>query len=84
MSNSYWRAESARIIVEVRKKHPDAGGAALMDLLRAAYPFGPKQYWPYRVWRSEVRYQLGILPRWKHPKRPVRLEPVPPEQGSLF
>lgn len=60
MSESYWRTESARVIAEVIRDYPELQGTARMDALHAAYPFGPKQGWPYKVWRSEVRYHLGI------------------------
>lgn len=79
-TESYWRTESARVIAEVIRARPDLKGKALMDELRKAYPFGPKQGWPYKVWRSEVRYHLGIDRR----RASMQRDPVPPEQGALF
>lgn len=78
---SYWRTESARVIAEVIRTHPELKGKTLIDEIRRAYPFGSKQYWPYKVWRSEVRYRLGLDRRRR---TAMRRDPVPPEQGALF
>lgn len=59
------RAKAARVIREVMQAHPELHGPALMDLLRAAYPFGEKmEGLPYRRWRQEVQAALGV-PRRK-------------------
>lgn len=29
-------------------------------VLRAAYPFGEREYWPYKVWLNECRKQLRL------------------------
>ena len=57
-----WRERAQRVIVEVRRAHPEAAGPELRRLLRAAYPFGQRRYHPYRIWCDEVRRALG-LPR---------------------
>lgn len=28
--------------------------------LRAAYPFGPREYWPYKAWCKAARQALGL------------------------
>ena len=40
-----------------------------------AYPFGPKEHFPYKAWRQEVRRALGIKPA-----KPAWGDPTP----SLF
>lgn len=69
-----WRDLAQRVISEVRAAHPDAAGPELRRLLRASYPFGQRQYHPYRIWCDEVRRALG-LPRAKTSRSPrVRLQ----------
>jgi len=62
MSATTWRERAQRVIAEVRAAHPDAAGDELRRLLRDAYPFGQRQYHPYKIWCDEVRRALG-LPR---------------------
>jgi hypothetical protein len=33
---------------------------SLRAALRAAYPYGVRKYWPYKVWCSEIQIQLGL------------------------
>ena len=33
---------------------------SLRKALREAYPFGEREYWPYKVWCDEIRSQLGL------------------------
>jgi len=47
-----------------------------------AYPFGPRQYHPYKIWLDEIRVQRGLKKR-RTPKQRAAVEP-PPEQESLF
>lgn len=61
-----WRAKAALSIRKVLADHPYAKGSTLMNFLRAAYPFGKKEGPFYKMWRYELRYQLGIEQR---PKR---------------
>ncbi len=52
--------------------------------LRKAFPDGPRQYHPYKIWLDEARIQLGL----KRSKVKVAGVPVPtqpgPGQRSLF
>jgi hypothetical protein len=36
----------------------DADEKAIRKAISAAYPFGERDYWPYKVWLDEVRRQL--------------------------
>lgn len=54
-----WRQRSAEAIARVRAAYPTVTGAELRKLLRDAYPFGPRQYHPYKAWLAEVRRACG-------------------------
>ncbi len=57
-----WRQIAVYAIATVQLKNPDAHGDELRDLLRDAYPFGPRKHWPYRVWLACVREACGVKP----------------------
>ena len=53
----------ARVIAEVGREDPERLHRELRRALRDAYPFGPRKYWPYRVWLEEVKkvmWRLGL------------------------
>jgi hypothetical protein len=58
---SIWRERAASMIWRVILAHPGASEAALRAAIRASYPFGPRRYWPYKVWREEVECALRRL-----------------------
>ena len=37
-------------------------GPAFRKELKDAYPFGPRQYHPYKIWLDEIGRQLGTKP----------------------
>lgn len=51
-----WREAAAPIISQVLKDYPQ-DGPEQRKALREAYPFGPRKYWPYKVWLDEVKRQ---------------------------
>lgn len=55
-----WRDRAAPIIAETIARVGRADMQALRKALRDAYPFGERAMWPYKVWCSEVRFQLGL------------------------
>jgi len=55
-----WREKAAPIIREVIKTVGKSDMKALRKALRDAYPFGPRQYHPYKIWCDEVNRQLGL------------------------
>jgi len=61
MKHTTWRDRSIAVIAEVRREHPDATGEELRGLLFDAYPFGMRQYWPYKVWCKCVREACHIV-----------------------
>ncbi len=58
---SRWRRHCAPIIAKVIRENVAAGGDenTLAKRLREAYPYGVKEHHPYKIWRDEIRKQLG-------------------------
>ena len=54
-----WRDEARPIIAAVIARVGKSDLKALKRALREAFPWGDVS-WPRKVWRSEVRIQLGI------------------------
>lgn len=79
-----WRERAQDVIQRVRIANPSARGDDLKKLLRAAYPFGERQYWPYKVWCTEVAYTLGTKQRPKRGAAPPSTLPEHPGQTRLF
>lgn len=72
---SYWRAQAKPIIERVLRECRDEGitdTAVIRARLRPAYPFGLRQYWPYKVWLDEIRAQLGEKKPRSRKRRTVR------------
>ena len=55
-----WRNNCQPIIAEVIADVGTDDMKALRKALRDAYPYGERKMWPYKVWCSEVRKQLGL------------------------
>jgi len=53
---SYWRSKARPIIRAVIAEF-GADKERLKKELRKAYPFGPRQFHPYKIWLDEVRRQ---------------------------
>lgn len=60
-----WRDRARPIIDGVLRATRGQSEHEIKAALLAAYPFGPRQYHPYRIWCDEVRVQRG------RKKRPV-------------
>jgi len=56
---SYWRAIAKPIIARVIREVGTDDRAALKAALLEAYPFGPMEHHPYKIWRDEIKRQLG-------------------------
>lgn len=56
-----WRDHSRRVISEVVRKSGWKTEQELRKALREAYPFGMRQYHPYKVWCDEVKKQMRRL-----------------------
>lgn len=76
---SYWRRRAAPIIARVLAETKGKPDAEVRAALRAAYPFGPREHHPYKIWLDEIRIQTG---RRKIGSRVRRLQgrpPLPPD-----
>jgi len=60
MSRSRWRNAAAPIIRSVLEATRGQPEAAVKKALFDAYPFGPREHLPYKIWCSEIRRQRGI------------------------
>lgn len=63
MTKSRWRRKAKIVIAQVVKETGIDDLDALEKAIRAAYPFGPREMWPYKVWLSEVRTFMTRLRR---------------------
>jgi hypothetical protein len=72
---SHWRRIAAPIIAKVLAETVGMPDVAVRAALRAAYPFGPRQHHPYRLWLDEIRIQTG---RRSISSRVHRLQRRPP------
>jgi len=73
-----WREKAAPIIREVIKTVGKSDMKALRKALRDAYPFGPRQYHPYKIWCDEVNRQLGLKK-----ERQQNISTTPPAAGQM-
>ena len=72
-----WRDHARPIIAEVIGRVGTADLKALRKALREAYPFGVRNYHPYRIWLDEIKVQLGTKPK-------TGKYAEPPEPRPLF
>lgn len=63
--NSTWRDRARPIIAAVLAATRGQSERAINRALRAAFPWGPREHHPYKIWRDEVRRQRGL----KRPRR---------------
>lgn len=50
---SKWRKRARQVIDEVIAEHFADTREQIMDAIDRAYPFGPRQYHPYKMWLAE-------------------------------
>lgn len=76
-----WRDHAYPIIRRVLSETRGKSEAEIKKALREAYPFGQREYHPYRIWCDEIRRQRGLKPT-----KPVTKKAAPPAVGqqSLF
>lgn len=71
---SHWRGIAAPIIAKCIADHGH-DKAELKKALRDAYPFGERNYHPYKIWLDEIKKQCGSG---------KRKQSVPTNQLTLF
>lgn len=76
-----WRSTAVRVVREVLARTAGQSPAEIRKALAAAYPFGERRYWPYKVWLSEVARQTG---RHKTPTRKAIEKAGQVSMGTMF
>jgi len=86
MMLSYWRRQCAPIIARVLAENAGKPEAEVRAALRAAYPFGPREHHPYRIWLDEISRQRGRRTKPLGPSAAQGVSPRPtdPRQELLF
>lgn len=68
---SRWREHARPIIARVLAETKGKPENEIRKALRDAYPFGPREYHPYKIWLDEVARQRGrkVTPERIGPRR---------------
>jgi len=74
-----WRDRARPVIAEVLKETQGQSEKEIRKALRDAYPFGPMQYHPYKIWLDEIKAQRGLKKA-----KPKEVEPPDPRQPEMF
>ncbi len=72
-----WRDEANRVLREFYAK----GHTPTKDELFEAYPWGMREYWPYKVWCEQVKWWKAGCPQPIRHRKPVE---VPEGQDLLL
>jgi len=77
-----WRERYAPLIASILAEHKGKPERELRKILRDSFPSGPRQYHPYKIWLSEIAFQMGKKKRYD----PRKKKPVVACEGqsSLF
>lgn len=70
-----WRDSARPIIAAVLQANQGKTEREIKAALRAAYPWGQRQYHPYKIWCDEIKSQRGL-------KRKKQI--IIPNQPGLF
>lgn len=73
-----WRDSARPIIAEVLKENEGKDEKIIKKALYDAYPFGQRQYHPYKIWLDEIKVQTK---KRKFGKKNIV---IPKEQMKLF
>lgn len=60
MKHKTWRDRARPIIQRVLEETAGNPEKEIREALKKAYPFGPREYYPYQVWLDEIRAQRGL------------------------
>ena len=69
-----WRDRVRPIIAAIIEAHGTGDIIGLRRALRDAWPWGPRENYPYRIWCDEVRVQMGTKPKKVKPDKKVSLK----------
>lgn len=73
-----WRDVASPVIAGVLQKTKGCEESIIKKALYDAYPFGERQYHPYKIWLDEIRVQRGKR------KFNFKQQPIDPNQNKLF
>ena len=60
MSKSIWREHCRPIITKVLDESKGKSESEIKKSLRDAYPYGEREYHPYKIWCDEIRVQRKL------------------------
>lgn len=83
MTGSYWRNKARPIIARVLKENKGADEQTIKRALRDAYPFGPREYHPYKIWLDEIAVLRGTKKK-KNIFGRKKAKPEDPRQERMF
>lgn len=70
-----WRDLARPIIQKVLRDTQGWPEKKVRKALHDAYPFGPRKYWPYKIWLDEIKIQRGKKRKtWRVSQRKIRRE----------
>lgn len=75
---SYWNVKSREVISAIVTEVGVDDEAALYRAILAAYPFGERRQWPYKVFCEEVKKTMAGIRLQK-----TRLRPAPSQLGLI-
>lgn len=78
-----WRDRARPIIAKVIAEIGLTDMKRLRKAISEAYPFGPREMHPYKIWCDEVRRQLGLKVVKDRKGVPVEVKPLAGQQ-ELF
>jgi len=80
-----WRDKARPLIAAVIDQVGTDDLPRLRRALREAFPFGAREYHPYKIWLDEIRVQLGTKPvKERTPPVKTATESVSSDQRTLF
>lgn len=77
------REYAAPIIRQIIRENEDAEEKDIRKALRDAYPWGPRENHPYKVWSEEVRLGLALWRRRRGIAPPEVPAPVVPDPRQI-
>lgn len=81
--NQTWREYATPIIARVLRETSGQDEKAVKAALRDAYPFGEREYHPYKIWCDEVKRQRR-LGKYARPSAHLPVNRRPTGTGTLF
>lgn len=80
--SSSWRDYARPIIAKVLKENAGQDEAVIRKALKDAYPFGQRDYHPYKIWLDEIAVQRGTKKKNIFGRK--KAKPEDPRQERMF